>query len=140
MLNKCFLQGRIVHTPELRHTNSGTAVLNIDLAVKRGRKGPNGEDLVDFPSIVFWGKIAETVGANFKKGDPIVVYGRLESRKYQDKNGNNRTAWEVQADGFEFELARNTPADSASGESAASSSADNSGFAEVADNDADVPF
>lgn len=102
MLNKIDVQGRIVHTPELRHTTSGTSVLNLDLACDRSRKDADGNRPTDFFSVNVWGKLAEVVAQHCGKGDTIIVSGRMESRKYTDKNGNNRTAWELQAESFEF--------------------------------------
>ena len=102
MLNKITIQGRIVRTPELRKTNSGTSVLNLALACGRSRKDANGEYPTDFFDVILWGKPAETAASHLGKGDQMIAYGRMESRKYQDKNGNNRTAWELQAEGFEF--------------------------------------
>lgn len=95
MLNKITIQGRIVRTPELRKTNSGTSVLNVTLACGRSRKDANGEYLTDFFDVILWGKPAETAASHLGKGDQMIAYGRMESRKYQDKNGNNRTAWEL---------------------------------------------
>lgn len=78
------------------------AVLNVDLACNRNRKDEQGNYPCDFFSVSFWGKTAETVAQHCGKGDTIIATGRMESRKYTDKNGNNRIAWDVQADGFEF--------------------------------------
>lgn len=77
-------------------------MLNLDIACNRNRKDANGDYPTDFFSVVLWGKTAEIVSEHFDKGDSIIVSGRMESRKYEDKNGNKRTAWELQADGFDF--------------------------------------
>ena len=102
MLNSIVIQGRIAHTPELRQTQGGTSVLGMSVAVQRSRKDPDGNYPTDFFECTFWGKLAENAAKFFQKGDQIIVRGRMESRKYEDKNGNKRTAWEVQADGYEF--------------------------------------
>lgn len=102
MLNSIVIQGRIAHTPELRQTQGGTSVLGMSVAVQRSRKDQDGNYPTDFFECTFWGKLAENAAKFFHKGDQIIVRGRMESRKYEDKNGNKRTAWEVQADGYEF--------------------------------------
>lgn len=78
------------------------SVVNLDLACNRNRKDADGNRQTDFFSVNVWGKLAEIVCQHCVKGDQIIVYGRMESRKYTAKDGSNRTAWEVQADGFEF--------------------------------------
>lgn len=134
MLNKIVVQGRIVHTPELRKTGSGTAVLNLDLACGRNRKDANGEYPTDFFKVVIWGKSAEFGASRLNKGDQIVVSGRMESQKYTDKQGNNRISWEIQADEFDFFGKRNN--DSSSVNTTSDPTPD---FAEP-DTSEDVPF
>ena len=102
MLNTIVIQGRLSHTPEMRQTQSGTAVLNMSVAVQRNRKDSDGNYPTDFFDCTFWGNSAETAAKFFSKGDPIIVKGRMESRKYEDKSGNKRTAWEIQAENYEF--------------------------------------
>lgn len=102
MLNCIVIQGRLTADPELRHTQSNTAVCTATVAVQRSRKDQNGEYPADFIPCVFWGKTAEHVSVWFHKGDSAIVRGRMESRKWQDKNGNNRVSWEVQAESIDF--------------------------------------
>lgn len=102
MLNCIVLQGRLTKDVELRHTLAGTAVATIGLAVQRSKKDQNGEYPADFIDVVLWGKTAEHVSRFFHKGELMIVRGRLEGRKWQDKNGNKHLSWEVQADGVEF--------------------------------------
>ena len=102
MLNCIVIQGRFAEEPELRHTASNTAICSATLAVQRSRKDQNGEYPADFIPCVFWGKTAEHVSVWFHKGDSAIVRGRMESRKWQDKNGNNRVSWEVQAESIDF--------------------------------------
>lgn len=87
---------------------------NLDLACNRSRKDANGEYPTDFFSVVCWGKTAEIICERFAKGDQIIVYGRMESRKYDAKDGSKRTAWEVQVEGFEFCGPRSNAAESSS--------------------------
>ena len=102
MLNCIIIQGRLKDDVELRYTQSNTAVCSAVLAVQRSRKTPNGEYPVDWIDVVFWGKTAEHVHQWFHKGDMAVVRGRLESRDWEDRNGNRRRSWEVQAESIDF--------------------------------------
>ena len=101
MLNTVALQGRLVSDPELKTTNSGVSVVSFTLAVDRDYQ-TNGERQTDFINIVAWRGTAEFISRYFGKGRMIVVQGSLYSRKWQDKDGNNRIAWEVQADKVYF--------------------------------------
>ena len=92
MLNKAILMGRLTRDPELRHTQSNMAVCSFRLAIDRDRKGPNGERQTDFIDCVAWGRQAEFVAQWFAKGVLAIVVGRVQSRQWQDQNGNNRTA------------------------------------------------
>ena len=102
MLNTVILQGRFVHSLELRKTNSGKSVLSTSVAVQRNRKNADGNYPCDFINIVFWDKTAEFVASHFAKGDTILVRGRLEGRKYTDKEGKDRTSFEVQVEEASF--------------------------------------
>lgn len=103
MLNKIFLQGRIVADPELRHTQSGTAVASFRIAVERDFKDrETGEKKADFVNIAAWRNTAEFVSKYFSKGRMAIVEGRLQMRDYTDKEGNKRTAAEVVADNIYF--------------------------------------
>lgn len=102
MLNKIILQGRLTGDFELRHTQSNTPVAGGTLAVQRSRKDAGGKYKSDFVDIVLWGKLAETAHTWFHKGDMCIVSGRLESRDWQDKNGNKRRSWEIQVESIDF--------------------------------------
>ena len=102
MLNCIVLQGRFTAEPELKHTQSGTVVCSCTLAVQRSRKDQSGQYPTDFVDVVFWGKTAEMVSKWLGKGDLALVKGRLESRKWEDRNGNKRISWEVQAESVDF--------------------------------------
>ena len=103
MLNKCFLQGRLVADPELRHTQSGTAVASLRLAVDRDFKDKDtGERKADFINVVAWRSTAEFISRNFSKGRMAVVAGSLQIRDWTDKEGNKRTTAEVVADNIYF--------------------------------------
>lgn len=102
MLNKAILMGRLTRDPELRHTQSNMAVASFSLAIDRGRKGPNGERQTDFIDCVAWGRQAEFVHQWFTKGMLAIVVGRIQSRSWEDKNGNKRVSIEVVADEISF--------------------------------------
>ena len=132
MLNKGILMGRLTRDPELRHTQSGTAVCSFTLAIDRDRKDANGEKQTDFIDCVAWNKQAEFVAQWFSKGMMAIVVGRIQSRKWQDQNGNNRTAIELNCEDVSFgETKKNR--DSNSGRQ-------NSDFADMPEEDSDVPF
>lgn len=132
MLNKGILMGRLTREPELRHTQSGTAVCSFTLAIDRDRKDANGEKQTDFIDCVAWNKQAEFVAQWFSKGMMAIVVGRIQSRKWQDQNGNNRTAIEINCEDVSFgETKKNR--DSNSGRQ-------NSDFADMPEEDSYVPF
>ena len=91
MLNKIILMGRLTRDPELRRTESGTAVCSFSIAVDRDFKSKNGEKETDFIDIVAWRATAEFVSKYFQKGSLIAIEGSLQSRQYQDKTGANVT-------------------------------------------------
>lgn len=101
-LNIIGIQGRLVRDPEMRRTGSGVQVGNFTLAVDRDFKGQDGNKETDFIDCVAWRGTAETLSKYFKKGSMATVVGRLQSRKWTDKNGAARTAWEVQVDHLYF--------------------------------------
>lgn len=102
MLNKIILMGRLTRDPELRRTQSGTAVTSFSLAVDRDFKGQNGEKETDFIDIVAWRNTAEFVSKYFSKGRMAVVEGRLQLRDWTDKDGIKRRSAEVIADNVYF--------------------------------------
>ena len=103
MLNKCFFQGRLTIDPELRHTQSGTAVASFTLAVDRDFKDKQtGERTTDFIDCVAWRGTAEFVSRFFTKGRMAVVVGSLQIRAWEDKEGNKRRTAEVIAESVYF--------------------------------------
>lgn len=100
-MNNICITGRLTSAPEIKTTTSGVFVCSVSIAVDRDYK-INGEKATDFIPCIFWRGTAEFVGKYFGKGDMIAVVGSLESRKYKDKEGNNRTVWEVKADKVNF--------------------------------------
>ncbi|MGC9327442.1 MAG: single-stranded DNA-binding protein [Candidatus Hinthialibacter sp.] len=102
MINRIVLVGRLVADPEVRYTQNGIAVASFRIAVDRPFRSAGGERQTDFINIVAWRKLAELMGQYMKKGRLIGVDGSLQMRKYQTKEGENRTVYEVQADTIQF--------------------------------------
>ena len=101
MLNKAVLMGRLVADTELRATPQGTAVCTFTLAVNR-RTRPDEQPQADFIDIVAWGKTAEFVSRYFHKGQLVAVAGRIQTRMWEDKQGNKRKSVEVIAEEVHF--------------------------------------
>lgn len=99
MLNYIVLQGRFCKDPELRRTQSGTAVASFTLAVSRDF---SDKDKADFIDVVAWKGIAEFVSKYFSKGRTAVVSGRLQMRDWTDREGNKRRSAEVIAERVYF--------------------------------------
>ena len=153
MLNHIVVMGRLVREPELRRTSSGVAVTSFTVAVDRdfgGREG--GEKETDFIDCVAWRQTGEFVAKYFAKGRMAVVSGRLQIRKWTDKDGNNRRSAEIVADNVYFGDSKRdgdagvaggyeAPAAPAfGGYSAPAASAPASDFAMLDDDDAQLPF
>ena len=102
MLNVVVLMGRLVADPQLRQTTTGKNVASFRVACDRGRRDANGQNQADFFDVVAWDRSAEFVCRYFQKGSMIAIDGRLQSRNYQDKSGNNRTAIEIVASNINF--------------------------------------
>jgi len=101
-MNHIVLIGRLVADPETRYTQSGIAVCNFRLAVDRKFKNQSGEREADFINCVAWRKAGEIIGQYMSKGSQIGVQGSLQSRNWEDKDGNKRTSFEVQVEEFKF--------------------------------------
>lgn len=102
MLNRITITGRVTADPELRKTASDISVTSFSIANQRNYKNAAGERDTDFFNVTAWRATADFVTKYFTKGTLITVDGRLESRKYTDKNGNNRIAIEIKADNVYF--------------------------------------
>ena len=94
--------GRLTEAPELKTTNSGVAVTSFSIAVERNYAPKGQERETDFIRITAWRQTAEFVCKYFTKGSMIALQGELQTRKYEDKNGNKRTAYEVVANTVSF--------------------------------------
>jgi len=101
MMNMVAQMGRLTRDPELRRTPNGTAVTSFSIAVERDYAS-GGEKQTDFFDVVCWRQTAEFVAKHFNKGRMITVVGKLQSRKWSDKEGKNHTAVEIVADNVYF--------------------------------------
>ena len=130
-MNIIAIKGRLVRDPEIRQTQSGVSVTNITVAVDRSYSA-GGEKQTDFFDCVFWRQGAEFVSKYFKKGKEIIVTGEMQSRKWQDKDGNNRISWEIQNAHAEFCGGK--------GENTQQEKQNVSDYAVVDDSAEDIPF
>ena len=141
MLNRVTIAGRMARDPELRHTNSGTAVTSFTLAVDRDFKGRNGEKITDWIDCVAWKSSAEFVARYFQKGALAIVDGRLQVCDWTDNNGNKRRTYEVIAETVHFGGGKRDgdSANTFAGYSAPTQ-AQSDAFAELAEDSGDLPF
>ena len=150
MLNKIILMGRLTRDPELRRTQSGTAVTSFSLAVDRDFKSQSGEKETDFIDVVAWRNTAEFVSKYFTKGRMAVVEGRLQIRDWTDRDGGKRRSAEVIAENVYFGDSKreggsdygSAPVYSApySGYAAPAAPGGHSDFAEIGEEDGELPF
>jgi single-strand DNA-binding protein len=142
MLNKIILMGRLTKNPELRRTQSGTAVTSFTIAADRDFKGQNGEKETDFIDCVAWRNTAEFAAKYFTKGRMAIVEGRLQIRDWTDKEGNKRRSSEVVADNVYFgDSKRDDAQANAPACGAPSAPVDgHSDFEEITEEDGELPF
>ena len=119
MLNRITITGRMTRDPELRTTQSGISVTSFSIANQRNYKNNNGERETDFFDVVAWRNTAEFVTKYFVKGSLVTVDGRLETRKFTDKQGNERKAVEIIADNVFFGDSKNEQRETAPAPAAA---------------------
>ena len=134
MLNRIIVMGRMTRDPELRRTNSGTAVASFTVAVDRDFKSQSGEKETDFIDVVAWRNTAEFVSKYFSKGRMAVVEGRLQLRDWTDNNDNKRRSAEIVADNVYFGDSKRD-----GGNNPGYAPAPSGGFSEIED-DGDIPF
>ena len=158
MLNHIVIMGRLTRDPELRYTQSQTPVVSFTVAVDRDFGGrDDSEKQTDFIDCVAWRSTAEFVNKYFRKGSMVVVSGRLQIRDWQDRDGNKRRSAEIVADNVYFGESRrrdddnrdgfggnpyspNSYGGNSDGNRGASAPAQNSPFAELGDDDGELPF
>lgn len=155
MLNVVAIMGRLVADPELRTTPAGHSVCSFRIACDRSYVQQGQERQADFIDIVAWRRQADFVSKYFRKGSVIAVEGSLQTRNYQDKNGNSRTTVEVVANNIRFAGAKRQDSQSTPSYEQQTKAAQNAsqphftddqpdaipvdGYAVISDND-DLPF
>ncbi len=146
MINNVVLMGRLVATPELRSTGTGVSVASFTIAVERAFAKAGEQRQADFIDCVAWRQTAEFITRYFQKGSMIAVTGNIQTRNFEDKNGNKRKAVEVVVDNASFCGSKaesgttggySAPAPAAPAPSFASAS--ESDFEEITEDD-DLPF
>lgn len=137
MMNVVSIMGRIVATPELRKTQSGISVTNFTIANERDFQNKGEEKQTDFIEVVAWRNTAEFLCKYFVKGQLIGLNGRLQTKNYQDKEGNKRKAYEVLADNVYFAEGKKNSNNSEP--TVEYSQGDTEDFTEISD-DQDLPF
>lgn len=103
-LNKVMLVGRLTRDPEIRNTPSGQSVATLSMATNRFWKDKSGQrqDKTEFHNIVLWGRLAEIAGQYLTKGQEAYIEGRLETRKYTTKDGQERRTTEIIAENMQL--------------------------------------
>ena len=149
MLNRAILMGRLVADPELRQTQSGISVVSFTIAIDRNYS-KDRERQADFIDIVAWRRTAEFVSNYISKGKMIIVEGSIQTRLYEDKQGNKRKAVEVVADNVQFGESKNASSNVSASAPAAPvtpaepavsyASGDVGDFSEMAGDSDDLPF
>ena len=152
MLNHITVMGRLIRDPELRRTQSGTAVASFSIACDRDFKDKaTGERATDFIDIVAWRATGEFVSKYFTKGRMAVVSGRLQMRDWTDKEGNKRRSAEILASSVYFGDSKPKDGENAGGKAKAGKddvfqlpgdfgAGSDNGFADMTDDDGDLPF
>lgn len=137
MLNHITIMGRLVRDPELRRTGTGTAVAGFTVAVDRDFSSKDEKE-TDFIDCVAWRQTGEFVSKYFSKGSMIVVSGRLQIRKWTDKDGNKRNTAEVVADNVYFGDSKKEEKND--GFSGGEPAYQQNNFTPISGNDEELPF
>lgn len=143
MMNRVCLMGRLTKDPELKQTQNNVSVATFSLAVDRNYQSDKDNKQTDFINIVAWRHTAEFVGKYFTKGQLVAVEGSIQTRSYQDKDGNNRTVFEVVADQVYFAEKKQNGENKSQSESSAKDSfqvGDLGDFEEFDSDDGELPF
>lgn len=147
MLNVVAIMGRMVKDQELKTTYSGKSVCSFRIANDSGYKDASGQNQTNWLDVTAWGKTAEFVCKYFPKGALIAIDGRLQTRQYQDKNGQNRTAVEIVANNVNFagskestSPASQNPAQRPAAPSQRTQDEPDADYAPIDDDEGDLPF
>lgn len=132
MLNQITIHGRLTKDPELRKTQAGKSVASFTVAVDRDYQ-KDGKKEADFIDCSAWEQKADFVKSYFTKGQEILVSGRLQSRKWKDKDGKDRISWEIQVERVDFCGSKGQAAPAAA-------AAPGEEYPEIPEDDGDLPF
>jgi single-strand DNA-binding protein len=138
-LNKVMLIGNLGKDPEVRFTASGQAVASFSLATSEKFKGKSGEweERTEWHNITLWGKLAEIAGEYLSKGKTIFVEGRLQTRKWQDKSGNDRYTTDIVGDKMQM---LSPKGEKSGGDNSNAPKNNSSSYEEPPFQDDDIPF
>ncbi len=138
-LNKVMLIGNLGKDPEVRFTASGQAVASFSLATSEKFKGKTGEweERTEWHNITLWGKLAEIAGEYLSKGKTIYVEGRLQTRKWQDKSGNDRYTTDIVGDKMQM---LSPKGERSGGETSSTPKSSGANYEEPPFQDDDIPF
>jgi single-strand DNA-binding protein len=144
-LNKVMLIATLGKDPEVRYTTSGTAVASFSAATNEKFKNRNGEweERTEWHNIILWGRLAEIAGEYLTKGKPVYLEGRLQTRKWQDREGKDRYTTEIVAERMQMLGARNGSGNSGGGNGGAGKNMDPAGGDDSMPQfnpDDDIPF
>ena len=136
-VNKVILVGRLGQDPEVRYTQGGTAVANLRIATDETWKDQSGErqQRTEWHTVVLWRRLAEISGQYLSKGRQVYIEGRLQTRSWQDREGNKRYSTEVQADNMVMLGGRSEEGQAAPAAQPAAAASSDSGTS-----DDDIPF
>jgi len=137
--NKVIEIGRITRNLELKTTTNGTSVVSFTIAVNRPYNKENDHPEADFLPVVAWRHTAEFLCKYFGKGDPVLIEGRLQSKKYKDKDNKDRTAIEIVAENVSFVEKKNKDSFDSESVSDISYSSGDSSYEDLSDDD-ELPF
>lgn len=139
-VNKAILVGRLGKDPEVRYMTNGDAVANVSLATSETWKDKNGEkqDRTEWHHLIFYRRLAEIAGEYLKKGSQIFVEGRIQTRKWQDKEGKDRYTTEIIVN--EMKMLGSKPSDDSSPATQQKPSAEPAGKGNFDNFDDDIPF
>ncbi|MDD2582497.1 MAG: single-stranded DNA-binding protein [Desulfuromonadaceae bacterium] len=139
-LNKVMLIGNLGKDPEVRFTASGQAVASFSLATSEKFKGKSGEmeERTEWHNITLWGKLAEIAGEYLSKGKTVYIEGRLQTRKWQDKNGNDRYTTDIVGDRMQMLSAKGER--SGGGDTSSAQKSGGASYEEPPFQDDDIPF
>ncbi|WP_462137593.1 single-stranded DNA-binding protein [Candidatus Mycalebacterium sp.] len=145
-VNKATIIGNVGSDPEMKYTGSGQAVANFSVATNESWTTKEGEkqERTEWHKIVAWGRLAEICGQYLSKGKPVYIEGSIQTRKWEDKEGNTRYTTEIRARDMQFLDSKGDSAASAGGESASGEQLqpESSAPLEIPENnmDDDIPF